>query len=80
MVLAAMLKESIIKKAWEEGFKQGFEEGRRRGLEEGRRRVREERLKRWDEAYAKFGVEVNGVLMLPLTPEVEQFLWGKPEE
>ena len=72
MVLAAILKESIIKKAWEEGFKEGFEEGRRR--------VREERLKRWDEAYAKFGVEVDGVLMLPLTPEVEQFLWGKPEE
>ncbi len=64
MVLAAMLKESVIKKA----------------REEGRREVLEERRKRWDEAYAKFGVEVNGVLMLPLTPEVERFLRGKPEE
>ena len=54
MVLAAMLKESVMKKAREEG--------------------REECLKRWDEAYARFGIEVDGVLMLPLTPEVERFL------
>ena len=62
MVLAAMLKESVMKKAREEGRR------------EGRRKVREERRKRWDEAYAKFGFEVDGVLMLPLTPEVERFL------
>ena len=54
MVLAAMLKESVMKKAREEG--------------------REEYRKRWDEAYARFGVEVDGVLMLPLTPEVKRFL------
>ena len=62
MVLAAMLKESVMKKAREEGRR------------EGRRKVREERRKRWDEAYARFGIEVDGVLMLPLTPEVERFL------
>ena len=64
MVLAAMLKESVMKKA----------------REEGRREVREERLKRWDEAYARFGIEVDGVLMLPRTPEVERFLWGESKE
>ena len=58
MVLAAMLEESVKRKA----------------REEGRREVREERRKRWDEAYARFGIEVDGVLMLPLTPEVERFL------
>ena len=49
MVLAAMLKESVIKKA----------------REEGRREAREECLKRWHEAFDRFGVEVDGVLMLP---------------
>lgn len=58
MVLAAMLKESVKRKA----------------REEGRRKVREERRKRWDDAYARFGLEMDGVLMLPLTPEVERFL------
>lgn len=58
MVLAAMLKESVIKKA----------------REEGRREAREECLKRWHEAFDRFGVEVDGVLMLPLTLEVKRFL------
>ena len=58
MVLVAMLKESVKRKA----------------REEGRRKVREERRKRWDDAYARFGFEIDGVLMLPLTPEVERFL------
>ena len=62
MVLAAMLEESAKRKAREEG------------REEGRRKEREECLKRWDEACARFGFEVDGVLMLPLTPEVERFL------
>jgi hypothetical protein len=64
MVLAGMLKESVKRKARIEGLKE----------------VREERRKRWEEAYAKFGVEMNGVLMLPKTPEVERFLAGEPEE
>ena len=66
MVLAAMLKESVMKKA----------------REEDRTEAREERLKRWKEAFARFGFEIDGVVVLPLTPEVEQFLdseaagWG----
>ena len=31
------------------------------------------------EAYERFGVEQDGVLVLPRTPEVEQFLFGEPE-
>ena len=71
MVLAAMK----IKEWKEQGRKEGREEGRKEGREEGR----EEGRKREEEAYARFGVEVNGVLMLPRTPEVEQFLSGEPE-
>lgn len=32
------------------------------------RETREERLKHWDEAYHRVGVEVNGVLMLEVSP------------
>ena len=63
MVLAAMLKESVMKKA----------------REEGRREAREELLKRWNDAFDRFGVEVDGVLMLPWTSEVERFLRGEPK-
>ena len=59
MVLAGMLKESVMRKAREES--------------------REEGRKRWDEANAKFGVEVNGALMLPWTPEVRRFLDGEDD-
>ena len=84
MVLAGMLEEAVKRKAREEGReegrKEGFEEGLKEVREERRRRWREERRKRWEEAYAKFGVEVDGVLMLPMTPEVERFLEGETEE
>ena len=36
--------------------------------------------KRYQEAYERFGVEVNGVLMLPNTREVAEFLSGEPEQ
>ena len=39
-----------------------------------RKEMREQRRKRWKEAFVRFGVEIDGVVMLPLTPEVEQFL------
>ena len=42
--------------------------------DEGRREM-DERLR---EAFQKFGVEVDGVRMLPDTPEVEEFLRGEP--
>ena len=48
----------------------------RRGREEGRKEV----ASRMQEAYDRFGIEQNGVMTLPNTPEVEQFLFGEPEE
>ena len=48
-------------------------------IKEWKEQGREGQLKREEEAYARFGVEVNGVLMLPRTPEVEQFLAGESE-
>ena len=41
--------------------------------------IREEQRKRLDEAYERFGVDMNGVRVLPRTPEVEEFLKGKDE-
>ena len=72
MVLAAMkIKE------WKE---QGRNEGRMEGRMEGRKEERKRQRQLEDEAYARFGVEVDGVLMLPRTPEVERFLAGETEE
>jgi hypothetical protein len=42
--------------------------------------VREDQRKREEEAYRRFGVEVDGVRMLPDTPEVEEFLSGTSEK
>ena len=75
MVLAAMLKESILRKARKEGFEQGLKIAREARL----KKMREEHRKRWDEAYARFGFEVEGVLMLPCTPEVQRFIEGEDE-
>ena len=41
---------------------------------EGRKEGRKERDARYQEAYKRFGVEVDGVVMLPHTPEVQAFL------
>ena len=75
-LLASILKEGV----WHmvlAGMKirQWKEEGRAEGREE----ERERRRKRDEEALAKFGVEVNGVVMLPQTPEVQRFLAGEDE-
>ena len=50
------------------------------GRKEGREEERERRRKREEAARAKFGVEVDGVLMLPQTPEVEEFLADDSDE
>ena len=47
---------------------------------EGRKEERKRRRKQYEAALAKFGVEVEGVLMLPQTPEVREFLEGEPDE
>ena len=56
-----------------EAFKQAFKQGQELGLKQ----FREEARARREEAWARFGVEVNGVRMLSFTPEVQRFLDGK---
>ena len=60
-------------------IKEWQDEARKEGRKEGRKEERERQRLRDKDAYAKFGVEVNGVLMLPRTPAVERFLAGAPE-
>lgn len=54
----------LIPKAWNRAKREG----------------RAEQRKLEDEAYKRFGIEVDGVLVLPRTPEVERFLAGEPGE
>ena len=51
----------LIPKAWNRAKREG----------------RAEQRKLEDEAYKRFGVEMDGVLVLPRTPEVERFLAGE---
>lgn len=51
-----------------------------KGRKEGREEGRKETVSRMQEAYERFGVDQNGVTVLPRTPEVERFLFGQPEE
>ena len=74
-LLATILKEAVWNMVLA-GMKirQWREEGRKEGIEQGIEQERKRRQKREEEARAKFGIEVDGVLMLPQTPEVERFL------
>ena len=56
------------------------EDSRREGREEGREEARQESSERLKEAYERFGIEVDGVLTLPRTPEVERFLANRRDE
>ena len=51
-----------------------------RRIRQLRREGRQERDKQYREAYRRFGIEVDGVVMLPRTPEVQAFLDGDSEE
>ena len=62
-----------------EGHKEGRVEGRKEGREEGRSEQREEQLRRIEEAYERYGREVDGEMVLPRTPEVERFLSGESD-
>lgn len=68
-----MVLASMMAKEWRE-------KARKDGREQGRREGRERRRKRLYEAFDRFGVDVNGVIMLPKTPEVERFLAGESEQ
>ena len=65
--LRARYREQAERRAVERGMKQGME----RGIEQARSRRKE--------ALSRFGVEVNGVRMLPDTPEVQRFLDGEKD-
>ena len=54
----------LIPKAWNRAKREG----------------RAEQRKLTDEAYKRFGVEIDGVLTLPRTPEVERFLAGEADK
>ena len=49
-------------------------------LERGKAEGREAQSRRVNEAYERFGVEVDGVQALPNTPEVKEFLRGDSDE
>lgn len=63
--IRARYRAQAVKRATERGLKQGREEGR------------ETQRERRREAMSRFGVEVNGIRMLPDTPEVRIFLDGE---
>ncbi len=54
----------LIPKAWNRAKREG----------------RAEQRKRTDEAYKRFGVEVESVLTLPRTTDVKRFLAGEPDK
>ncbi len=49
-------------------------------MNEGRRDGRREQRNREEAALAKFGYEIDGVRVLPMTPEVQRFLYGESDE
>ena len=64
----------------EEGLVEGQALGREEGLVEGQAKERQAQSRRREEAYRRFGIEVDGVQVLPNTPEIEDFLDGKHDD
>ncbi len=62
--IRAAYREKLVRRATEKGMQKGREKGR------------EEYGNRLREAYERFGVEQDGVVVLPRTAEVEQFLFS----
>ena len=52
----------------------------KRLINKGRKEGQKQRDERRREAYRRFGFEVDGVRMLPDTPEVREFLESEAEE
>lgn len=69
--LRARYREQAERRAVERGMKKGMKQGIEQGIEQARARRKE--------ALSRFGVEVNGVRMLPDTPEVQRFLDGETD-
>ena len=72
MLLIPRTVRAILAKGWAEGWAEG--------LAKGKASVREAQLQRINEAYERFGIDVDGVRALPNTPEVKEFLWGDSPE
>ena len=72
---ASEIRAAQRAKMRERWTREGRREGRMEGQREGRREGRKEVAGRMQEAYERFGIEQNGVMVLPRTPEVEQFLF-----
>lgn len=70
----------LIPAAWNRAKAEGRAEGRVEGRAEERKRLKKEYEERYQAAYERFGIEVDGVLVLPRTPEVERFLAGGADE
>ena len=51
-----------------------------KGRAEGREEGKKDHQKRVEEACKRFGVEMDGKLVLPITPEVQAFLRGEAPE
>ena len=78
--LRARYWEQAEKRATERGLKRGLKTGLKQGREAAREAAREESRTRMQQALERFGVEVNGVRMLPDTPEVQEFLKGEDDQ
>ena len=70
----------LIPKAVRKIRDEGRAEGQAEGLAAGRAEEQEAQRRRREEAYRRFGLDVDGVRSLPDTPEVRDFLAGKGEE
>ena len=46
-------------------------------VQKGVQKERQEHINRTEEAYRRFGIDVDGVRVLPDTPEVRRFLAGE---
>lgn len=75
----AKMQERWTRVGREKGREEGRKEGIKEGQEEGRRKARQETASRMQEAYERFGIERDGMVTLPNTPEVVEFMFP-PEE
>ena len=72
-------EERITKRVTERVTKQVTDRVTEQVTDRVREQLREQAHARRQEALARFGVEVNGVRMLPDTPEVQRFLDGEED-
>ena len=73
-----LLIPRVVQKIKAAGYAEGLAEGYAQGLAEVRaERRRALQRARYEEAYRRFGIDLDGVRSLPDTQEVRDFLDGK---